>query len=557
MPLIIRSAADAIASRKTNPNSGWGSRNGDNRVEPIAMPGFELDVSVKPGDRIFTMGSCFARNVEEELMRAGFKVPMRNLLKRPEFHDVPASIVSLFSTPSLYNELAWATGEEKFDEELAILEYGNGKYVDLHAGNNVRPAPRDLVVKRRRALTKAYGRFRQCGLAVITLGLIEVWYDKEAGHYVNAVPPPPIIRRYPDRFELHVLDFAETLDFCERMIRIMLDHGRDDLVILMSVSPVPLTATHVDKDVMIANSYSKSVLRAVAEHIVSQHDRVRYFPSYESVTLSDRQLAWEDDLIHVSKGIVRRNVSRLLTTLVGSPDGEIAWTELQAEMQESGPQQAALLASQVRRGDPLLARRFFDEFGDLAEQSRDFGAEMLRHLGETRQFEELVAFADRTGFACKTSEEAIILARAQLRMLKIEQALQTLVCIPEDEPRGQEYWGLRIVAHIRSGDFEGLDSAFAQMGARKFKGLAWLRAHAANELLQRDDAVRAKLHIRAAAAEAPDSPMTLFVRAFYQFKTGNFDKAANLIAMIDGEDPKVQKRMAVLQEKVDAARKRG
>jgi len=40
-------------------------------------------------------------------------------------------------------------------------------------------------------------------------------------------------------------------------------------------------------------------------------ERVDYFPSYESVTLSDRSLAWRDDLIHVKPEIVATNVGRM------------------------------------------------------------------------------------------------------------------------------------------------------------------------------------------------------------------------------------------------------
>jgi hypothetical protein len=52
---------------------------------------------------------------------------------------------------------------------------------------------------------------------------------------------------------------------------------------LLTVSPVPLTATATDQHVLPATIYSKSVLRAVAGALSQKHDFVDYFPSYELI----------------------------------------------------------------------------------------------------------------------------------------------------------------------------------------------------------------------------------------------------------------------------------
>ena len=56
---------------------------------------------------------------------------------------------------------------------------------------------------------------------------------------------------------------------------------------------------------MIANSYSKSVLRAAVEQVVSEHDHVEYFSSFESIMLSDREEVFGGDLIHVKNTDLR------------------------------------------------------------------------------------------------------------------------------------------------------------------------------------------------------------------------------------------------------------
>lgn len=86
---------------------------------------------------------------------------------------------------------------------------------------------------------------------------------------------------------------------------------------IVTVSPVPLTATYRDADVMTANCYSKSVLRTAAEEITQTFDFVHYFPSFESITLSDRSVAYTDDEIHVSQDIVDLNIGRMVQAYTG------------------------------------------------------------------------------------------------------------------------------------------------------------------------------------------------------------------------------------------------
>ena len=53
---------------------------------------------------------------------------------------------------------------------------------------------------------------------------------------------------------------------------------------ILTVSPVPLTATAEDRGVLVSTTLSKSVLRVAAEEISRERDYVAYFPSYEIVT---------------------------------------------------------------------------------------------------------------------------------------------------------------------------------------------------------------------------------------------------------------------------------
>jgi hypothetical protein len=63
-------------------------------------------------------------------------------------------------------------------------------------------------------------------------------------------------------------------------------------------------------DIVVANTWAKSLLRAVAQEWAAAHANVDYFPSYEIVQNSDRAAAWEPDLRHV-KGAGAQHIMEL------------------------------------------------------------------------------------------------------------------------------------------------------------------------------------------------------------------------------------------------------
>jgi hypothetical protein len=60
--------------------------------------------------------------------------------------------------------------------------------------------------------------------------------------------------------------------------------GGKSFKILLTVSPVPLTATASGKHVLVSTVHSKSMLRSVAGQLAANKPHIDYFPSYELVT---------------------------------------------------------------------------------------------------------------------------------------------------------------------------------------------------------------------------------------------------------------------------------
>lgn len=334
MPLIELDSATAIDTLKSNGASMWPKRGEANRLSPIAKPRLQPKFQLLEGETIFTIGSCFARNVERELAARGFALPAHQAVKAdPDFMKFGTGVLNNYGTPSIYNEIHWAL-EREFRDEECFLQVGS-KWIDMHLPNTLRPADLETCRARRAVITEVYRQIPKCRIVIITLGLSEVWLDTKTGVYLNAPPRRGMLREEPDRFKLHVLSFDEAMGFMRRSMEMIAKHGCADVRVLMTVSPVPLSATLRDMDVMEANTYSKAVLRVVAEHIRSEFDFVDYYPSFESVTLSDRSLAWQDDEVHVTPEIVAVNIGRMVNAYTGVTD--LSLEELRDKIQTERP----------------------------------------------------------------------------------------------------------------------------------------------------------------------------------------------------------------------------
>ncbi|WP_174300274.1 GSCFA domain-containing protein [Caulobacter sp. S45] len=317
---------------------------------------------MEKGESVFTIGSCFARNVETRLEAAGFYVPMRQLEIVSEYvgsnEDNP-NIFNNYGAPSILNELQWALGERDFDPETCLLEVTPGKFCDLHLTRLLKAVPVDEALARRNRIKAAMAKVRDCRIIIITLGLVEVWYDNHSQSYLNIPPPKMAAAKYPDRFVIHVMQYNDILDCLNETLALIGRHNANDFKVVLTVSPVPLALTFTDQDVIVANTYSKSVLRAVSQELADRHANVDYFPSYESIVLSDRKEAWQDDQRHPTQSIISENVNRMVAAYMGGDDldaltGDASALYKQGRFVEAAAEYEKILAQAPGRADARL-----------------------------------------------------------------------------------------------------------------------------------------------------------------------------------------------------------
>lgn len=315
------SADEAMKRTLGNRAAKWPSRSGNSRLHPTCVPSIDSNFTLEPGEPIFTIGSCFARNVEVALKKNGFPVPAF------EF-DVPlselwhgsigkAGILNKYTPHSMLNEVAFAFSDSGGEEFM--IEDSGGLFIDAQLHTTV-AVPMARALERRAQIRDLYRKsITECRVIVVTLGLIEAWWDTKSATYLNETPVGKMIATNPGRFEFEVLSFSDANDTVLELLRLMKRHGRQDQRVILTVSPVPIQRTFTAQDALVANTYSKSVLRVSAQQAIEECKWVDYFPSFESVALSSPELSWEDDLIHVKSPMIAQIVDRMLNAYSQQP----------------------------------------------------------------------------------------------------------------------------------------------------------------------------------------------------------------------------------------------
>jgi len=273
-------------------------------------PKFKL----RSDDKFFAIGSCFARGIESSLIKHNVAVESA----APEFAKLqPANkevsglgFTNKYNTYSILNELRWALDPDVEFPRESIVPLTKTTWYDPHTNPTLEFADLKETLRRRVLMQAVTKRIEGCRAVILTLGLAEVWRDVIADVFVNRTPIPSLFKTDPERYEFHLTSFAENWANLEAIHELLSHYGHPDIRIIVTVSPVPLMNTFSTMDIVTANTWGKSLLRAAAQEWAAAHSNVDYFPSYEIVQNSDRAAVWETDLRHV-KGAAAQHVMNL------------------------------------------------------------------------------------------------------------------------------------------------------------------------------------------------------------------------------------------------------
>ncbi len=318
MPIETVSAEEVMRTAGKNSHRSYPTRTkGIERISPypsIAMNGrFTFDETA----RIFTTGSCFARNIEKALKFIGIDVVSSpDSLQFPVETPNTTQMFNKYTVHSILNEFTWALGDNPPDPADLIYEVEDGKYLDMQINKDA-TGTKEEVATLRKGFNDTLKAAAEADVIIMTLGLVECWYDNTLGVYLNMAPPLRVLKRNPGRFEYHTLSYDDIYDALCKIYDLLQANCKSPPKMLCTVSPVPLQTTFRPQDVLVANAYSKSVQRAAVEAFCIARE-VDYFPSYELVTLSDTRFAWIDnDFRHVRQETIDRIMAQVLKTYMG------------------------------------------------------------------------------------------------------------------------------------------------------------------------------------------------------------------------------------------------
>ena len=282
---------------------------GDFRIGEIYAP----KIRIAEGEVIATAGSCFAQNISRYLGRSNLtlgqeepapKGMSETVARRYGYGLYSARYGNVYTARQL-RQLLEDAGEGR-QHEGAVWER-EGRYFDaLRPG--VEPdglASADEVIAHRAEHLAAVERLvARMDVLVFTLGLTETWEDVQTGLVFPTAPGVIAGTFDPARHRFLNQTHAEVMADMEAALA-LLRTRRPGLRVILTVSPVPLTATASGSHVLAATTLSKSILRGVAGEMAQRYDWVDYFPSYEMIAgLPFGAAQYEDNLRSVSEQAV-------------------------------------------------------------------------------------------------------------------------------------------------------------------------------------------------------------------------------------------------------------
>ncbi len=251
-----------------------------NDVSPIPVKRFDLT----QGTQVATAGSCFAQHLAQTLQSLagiGFLQTEPSDPGQPLFSAAFGNIYTVAQLRQLFDEAfsirtpppaAWIRADERWVDGYRPTMFADG-FAD----------PESVFQARGQHLRAVRRMFTDCAVFVFTLGLTEGWLST-AGDAVFPLPPGLVTGKDSGpTARFHNFSYQDIWDDLSHFVDAL--RGVNPAVrIILTVSPVPLTATYTDEHVLVANTFSKSVLRAVCGQAEQTWPCVYYFPSFEIIS---------------------------------------------------------------------------------------------------------------------------------------------------------------------------------------------------------------------------------------------------------------------------------
>ncbi len=276
--------------RDLPPQSFWKTCQDDSgfRQENLYLPKITLRSDMK----VATAGSCFAQNLAPYLRRSSLafvdvETPPRlmaaKVAARFGFGQFSARTGNIYTARQL-RQLIDDVVEHRV-RDCAVWEH-QGRFFDA-LRLQVEPSGFETEDELRLHRYDHLGRVRQmiaaADVLVFTLGLTEAWTDTQSGTVFSSAPGVVAGTYVAGQHEFVNFGFEQVREDLLQALAAMRSIN-PAIRLILTVSPVPLSATATGSHVLAATTYSKAVLRAVAGELSTTQAGFDYFPSYEMIT---------------------------------------------------------------------------------------------------------------------------------------------------------------------------------------------------------------------------------------------------------------------------------
>lgn len=232
-------------------------------IDRYVLPGWVPERPfIERSSMITSFGSCFAVHVTRYLHKRGYRVVGHDwTVHNSHIIRFGEGMVNSFA---IRQQIEWGLEARPFPEGLWF------------GGNKEIASPDETVRQDTEAILRSTDVF------IITLGLSEIWYDKESGEAFWRAIPASLFDESRHGFRVSsVEENKENLSTIHSIIR----KHRPEAHLVFTLSPVPLVATFRPISCITASAVSKSILRVALDEFFRESDDplVHYFPSYEIV----------------------------------------------------------------------------------------------------------------------------------------------------------------------------------------------------------------------------------------------------------------------------------
>ncbi|WP_422033524.1 GSCFA domain-containing protein [Reyranella sp.] len=272
------------------PERFW--RTGVSEQSPLSVKHlYRKRFEIQADDRIAAAGSCFAQHISRNLNAHGCNVldvePAPPGLTAHEAAERGFGLYSgrygnIYTARQLHQLLMESEG--KFEPANIVWE-GRGRFYDSQRPNiepNGFESAAAVLACRADHLRRVRQLISNVDLFIFTFGLTEAWVHRSTGTVYPTAPGTIAGEHDPSVYEFKNYTVSEVLADFIAVRRIIRSYNRK-CKFLVTVSPVPLTATAADTHVLQATIYSKSVLRAACGELYQRFSDIDYFPSYELI----------------------------------------------------------------------------------------------------------------------------------------------------------------------------------------------------------------------------------------------------------------------------------